>query len=110
MYVLCGTFTFHQLFSPKVIWPTPRATVPACGKTAGLRQPLAARYATTGLTLRRSNVAAVTSTVASFFRRTVLPAGGCVVWPFDQVVNLKGDHDRSRQAGEDVQQEAMDRA
>ena len=50
VYVLCGPFTFRQLFSPKVIWPTPRANVPACGKPAGLRQPFAARYATTGYT------------------------------------------------------------
>ena len=48
VYVLCGHFTFRQLFSPKVIWATPK-NVPACGKPAGLRQPLAARYATTGL-------------------------------------------------------------
>ena len=43
VYVLCEPFTFRQLFSPKVIWRTPCANVPACGKPAGLRQPLAAR-------------------------------------------------------------------
>jgi hypothetical protein len=29
VHILYGLFTFRQLFSPKVIWPTPRANVPA---------------------------------------------------------------------------------